>query len=91
MLHWLSHLLGLDNASGPLYLWWSGSGPDLLQLIEYMGLAGLWYYHHICHEEDCHRYGRHLDSDGFRRCLRCRRKVVSGMSQGIEEGGVGRR
>lgn len=79
MIHWLQHYGGTDNATGPLYLFWSGSAPTLLQLFEYLVVVGLVVWHHVCHEEGCYRWGRVLDADGNRRCIRChRRKGANG-------------
>lgn len=49
------NILGLKDASGDWYLWWSGIFPDF---VIFGGLIG-WYYHHTCHVESCHRPGFH--------------------------------
>jgi hypothetical protein len=49
------HVLGLDNAAGPIYLFWSGFAGDL-------GLLGASYAvlrKHNCHVQGCPRVGRH--------------------------------
>ena len=64
MTGWLLHILGLDSASGPAYLFWSGALGDA-------GLFGgiaLLAWHHSCHQAWCFRYVRHLAHDGLRHC-----------------------
>ena len=55
MWQWIAHLLGLDNASGPTYLFWSGFFGDTTII----GGAILLYLHHNCHVKGCPRIGRH--------------------------------
>lgn len=55
MWHWIAHILGLDNASGPWYLFWSGFFGD----ITIFGGGILLYFHHNCHEIGCPRWGKH--------------------------------
>lgn len=31
--HWLAHILGLDNATGAWYLFWSGFGGDFAEFV----------------------------------------------------------
>jgi hypothetical protein len=53
-LHFLSHWLGLDNASGALYLFWSGffgDGPIIV------ALGAIWWRHN-CHQKGCWRIAR---------------------------------
>lgn len=52
---WLAHVLGLDNASGPAYLAWSGFGGDL----GYLAIVGTLVHRHNCHVRGCLRIGRH--------------------------------
>lgn len=54
-MHWLSHLLGLDNASGSFYLFWSGIFSDASI---FAGMVVL-YFHHNCHVKGCPRWGKH--------------------------------
>ncbi len=54
-MHWLSHILGLDNASGAWYLFWSGFFGDV---VIFAALVGF-YTKHICHQDKCHRFSRH--------------------------------
>ena len=73
MLHWLGHILGLDDAAGAWYLWWSGAGSDLGEL----GIAGALiatYRRHTCHVGSprfCWRLGTHpIDGTVYRACGR---------------------
>ena len=64
-MHWLAHWLGLDNASGPVYLFYSGSGSFILR-----GSIVVVLWHHLnCHEPRCWRPARH-HLNGF-----CRKHV----------------
>lgn len=54
-MHFMSHWLGLDNAAGPLYLWWSGFFGDLA----IFGAVGIFYWKHSCHQRHCLRIGKH--------------------------------
>lgn len=57
-MHWLAHLLGLDDESGPFYAFWSGAGGDLaLVTLPFTGYV-LWRKH-SCHVDWCWRVGRH--------------------------------
>ncbi len=55
MSHFLLHWLGLDNASGAQYLFWSGIFGDVTIFAAGIGL----YFHNQCHDETCKRWGRH--------------------------------
>jgi hypothetical protein len=60
-MHWLAHWLGLDNAAGPVYLFFSGSGSDLglyasAIAIAFHAVAS--YRHKNCHVHRCPRLGR---------------------------------
>lgn len=57
MLHWLAHWLGLLNASGPIYSFWSGFGSDLTEFALLVGAVGL-YKHHNCAWKGCPRFAR---------------------------------
>ena len=59
MLRQLLHLLGVDNASGRWYLWWSGIGSDLA----YVGIIWAFARHANCHQPRCWRIG-HLPVEG---------------------------
>lgn len=56
-MHWLAHVLGLDNLSGPWYGFWSGSGSDLGELA-IVGALVTEIRKHNCHEPRCLRVGR---------------------------------
>lgn len=49
------HLTGLDGASGPGYLFWSGPGGDLAEL----AIIGALWHHLNCREPGCWRVARH--------------------------------
>jgi hypothetical protein len=53
---WLQHWLGADNASGPIYLSWSGWVSDLSELALVGLLVQLWRRHN-CHVQKCWRLG----------------------------------
>jgi hypothetical protein len=65
MMHFISHWLGLDNASGAVYLFWSGFFGDLALF------GGAWaiYHKHNCHYPGCPRIGKHV-VDGTPYCTR---------------------
>lgn len=52
---WIGHILGLDDASGPWYLFWSGICGDL----SLFGAALVIVRKHNCHVKSCPRIGRH--------------------------------
>lgn len=54
-MRWLAHALGLDNASGPWYLWWSGVFGD----VGIFGAAFVYFRSRNCHVKRCPRIGRH--------------------------------
>jgi hypothetical protein len=64
MLAFLGHWLGLDNASGPQYLWWSGFFADITIFAAGWSIVR----HKNCHEPWCPRVGKfgHVDGDGQR-------------------------
>jgi len=69
-LWWLSHILGLDNLSGPWYGFWSGFGSDLGE-VTILGALGSLYWKHTCHVDRCWRLGRHpVAGTGFTVCRR---------------------
>lgn len=59
MFHFLYHWLGLDNASGPVYLAWSGVIGD----IPLFAALVLFFRHHNCHRPHCPRLG-HPNNQG---------------------------
>jgi hypothetical protein len=66
--HFLSHLIGTDNVSGPWYGFWSGFGSDIAEF----GLIGALiatYRHHKC--TVCWRLSRHsVEGTHYRTCHR---------------------
>lgn len=68
---WLLHFLGLDSASGPAYLAWSGALSDLGELTLIGGLAAV-YRRHACHSKGCWRIGKYpVDGTPYTVCARC--------------------
>lgn len=68
-VHVLLHVLGLDDASGGWYLWWSGFVGDLGELAIVGGLVSV-YRRHNCEVHGCPRLGRHESAAGHRLCRR---------------------
>lgn len=65
---WIAHWLGLDNPSGPIYLFWSGPFSALPSFGVVGLLAGL-YRKHNCHVRRCWRLGHHrLDGTEWTVC-----------------------
>lgn len=54
MIRWLFHVIGIDDASGRAYLWWSGIVGDLAIFGAVFALARK----HNCHVKGCPRIGR---------------------------------
>lgn len=54
---WLVHVLGLDDASGGWYLWWSGIASDLPELAV-LGAVAAHLRRINCHVHRCWRVGR---------------------------------
>lgn len=66
-MHWLWRLLGLTNASGWQYLWWSGFAAD----IPIFGMSWTLYRRHNCHTPGCWRIARHrIDGTNYVVCAR---------------------
>lgn len=49
------HVFGLDNGSGPWYLFWSGPFADITIFGAVLGI----YWKHVCHVGKCWRWARH--------------------------------
>jgi hypothetical protein len=65
MIQWLLHWFGLDDASGPIYSFWSGFGSD----IPIFAAITAFYWHHSCHVSRCWRLGRHgVNGTDFKVC-----------------------
>jgi hypothetical protein len=67
MWHFLLHWLGMDNASGPAYLAWSGWASDLGELTIAAALVGMLRKHN-CEVHRCWRLGRHPTAAGQHVC-----------------------
>lgn len=63
MTVWLAHWLGLSNASGAPYLFWSGCFADVTIFAAAIGL----YRKNNCHHTRCWRIG-HFDAGHFKVC-----------------------
>lgn len=65
MLNWLDTWLGLGNASGGQYLWWSGFFAD----VQIFAAAVIFYLHHQCSEKRCWRVAHHqVDGTHYKTC-----------------------
>ena len=81
-MSWLAHILGLDSASGPVYLFWSGFAGDIGML----GAAWAILRRHNCHVRSCWRIGRHrIDGTGH---VVCARHHPAGAPRAHEIGGT---
>jgi hypothetical protein len=71
MTHLLSHWLGMDNPSGPVYLFLSGAGGILLTWLGSGIVAGLlFWWHNQCYVTGCYWYARRTTAAGERACYR---------------------
>lgn len=69
-MHFLLHLLGLDDASGRPYLFWSGIAADVSELAIFGGLFGV-YRRHQCHVHGCWRFAKFpIDGTPYSSCSR---------------------
>jgi hypothetical protein len=66
LLHWL----GLDNASGRVYLFWSGFFGDISILVAFV----LFLHHLNCGNKGCWHMARHTTANGHKLCKTCIRK-----------------
>lgn len=69
MWHWLAHWMGLLNAGGPIYSFWSGIGSDVGELTLVVGVISL-LRHNNCEVKPCWRLGRHKTAAGHKVCRR---------------------
>lgn len=60
MFHFLLHITGGDNGSGPFYLELSG----FVGLLGFVGAFITYYKKHNCHQHRCWRIGRHAVAGG---------------------------
>lgn len=68
--HWLLHVMGVDNVSGPWYGFWSGFGSDIGELAIVGSLLAV-VRRHNCHVRRCWRVGRHpVAGTGYMVCRR---------------------
>lgn len=58
-MHWLLHVLGVDDVSGRWYGFWSGAGSDIGELALIGAVLGM-FRKHNCHQRRCWRVGRHI-------------------------------
>jgi len=68
-VHWWLHFFGLDSASGPAYLAWSGALSDLGEITLLAGLIAF-LRHRNCEVKGCLRLGRHQTAAGHHVCSR---------------------
>lgn len=61
---WLSHVLGLDSASGYWYLFWSGVGGDVAIIGALLSGPVVLLRRHNCHAARCWRIGRYHAAGG---------------------------
>ena len=66
-MHWLLHVLGVDDVSGRWYGFWSGFGSDLGEVAIIGGLFTV-YRRHNCEVHGCWRLGRHATAAGQHVC-----------------------
>jgi hypothetical protein len=65
VIHWLAHVLGIDNVSGPYYAAWSGFVGDVTVL----GVFAVAYRRLVCHQRRCLRLAHHpVDGTPYRVC-----------------------
>lgn len=57
--HFILTVTGANNVSGDWYGFWSGFAGDLTI---FAGI-GVWYWHHVCHQNSCYRFGFHKAGD----------------------------
>jgi hypothetical protein len=60
-MHWIGHFLGLDDASGPFYLFWSGVCGGLGPFAAGFAIVR----RHNCHRRGCWRIGRFSFGERF--------------------------
>lgn len=73
MAHWLTHILGLDSATGTPYLAWSGIVGDAGLFATAAAVtvhAVISYRHRQCEVRRCWRIARHVTAASHRTCAR---------------------
>lgn len=68
-MHNIAHWLGLTDANGPWYLFWSGFGGDVAKLTIVIGLFAAWR-HHVCNVRWCLRLGQPVPGTHLLACSR---------------------
>jgi hypothetical protein len=75
-MNFILHWLGMDNASGRVYLFWSGFFGDVT--IFAAVIVGL---HHLnCGNKGCWRIARHTTANGHKLCKKCITKPNSNLT-----------
>lgn len=75
MIHLLEHWLGLTNASGKTYLFWSGLAGDLPEF----AILGVVYKRLNCHSSGCWRLGlHHVEGTAYVTCRKHHPVVPAG-------------
>jgi hypothetical protein len=69
-VHWLLHVLGTDNVSGPAYAFWSGFGGDLAIIGALLWGPVVLLRKHNCEVRRCLRLARHATAAGHQVCRR---------------------
>lgn len=64
MIHELARILGLTDASGSWYLFWSGIFGD----VTILGAVVVFVFKHNCHTDGCWRLARHQFENGVVLC-----------------------
>lgn len=83
MSHLILHFFGLDSASGPAYLAWSGVLSDLGE-VTLLAAVCAWLRHRNCHVHRCWRLGRFTAGPH----VVCRRHHPTGAPKAHEIGGT---
>lgn len=71
---WWEVHTGTVNEPGPYYGFWSGYGSVVIPpILNIVGIGGLWWWHHSCHEIGCLRHARYPVTLGVTTYLVCHR------------------
>lgn len=85
MSHWISHFFGMDNGSGPQYLFWSGIGSDITELLILGGIINF-ARHRNCHVKGCWRWGNHnVDGTAYKVCRKHHPALKNNRNVSVEE------
>lgn len=66
VLHWI----GLDDPSGPIYLFWSGFAGNIALLLAILAAPWIQWKRNNCQVRHCWRFGRHPFTDPDERVAR---------------------